>query len=85
MPRHQWTLEFEDPINAAGTTHVTLFDGDRTPAMVATGSGTGRDGALFDLWSTLADRREDVAAVDHVADSYRVLTGELPTMVRRAH
>ena len=57
---------------------VTIWESGKP---IATGHGTGRDGALLDVWTTLLGiHREDLAEI--VAERYRTMTGHAPQWPR---
>ena len=66
------------------TTHVTLFDEERTGSLplsvgvMAVGHGADEADTLLDLWTTLVDRDEPSEAIEFVATAFRRRTGREP-------
>lgn len=83
MIEGRFALEWDRPFLAGASTHVSLFEGGKTPMhVVASGHGAGDADALIDLLRALRDRNESAEAIRYVAEEYRVLTGHPLTRAR---
>ena len=84
MTRARFELEWVLPLEPGLTTHVTLFDEERTGSfplavgVMAVGHGADEADTLLDLWTTLMDRDEPSEAIAFVAAAYRRRTGREP-------
>ena len=84
MTRTRFELEWVLLLEPGLTTHVTLFDEERTApyalavGVMAVGHGADEADALVDLWTTLVDRKEPSEAIAFVVDAYRRRTGHEP-------
>ena len=69
MSRPRFDLEWVLPLEPGLTTHVTLFDEERTGSfplavgVMAVGHGADEADALLDLWTTLIDRKAPSEAI----------------------
>jgi hypothetical protein len=76
MAEERFALEWDRPFLPGASTHVSLFDGGRSPMhVVASGHGAGDADALIDLLRMLRDTNESAEAMKYVAEEYRALTG----------
>ena len=76
MVEGRFALEWDRPFLPDALTHVSLFDGGKSPMhVVASGHGAGDADALIDLLRTLRERNESDEAMRYVAEEYRALTG----------
>lgn len=84
MMEERFALEWDRPFLPNASTHVSLFDGGKTPMhVVASGHGAGDAAALIDLLMTLRERNESAEAIRYVAEEYRALTGHPLTRAGR--
>jgi hypothetical protein len=80
MPE-RFELEWDHPSLPDAATHVSLFDGGKSPLnIVASGHGVGELQALSDLIATLTERREPPDVIAFVADEYQARTGRPPQL-----
>jgi hypothetical protein len=72
----RFALEWDRPFLPDASTHVSLFEGGKSPMhVVASGHGAGDANALIDLLRALQERNESADAIRYVAEQYRALTG----------
>jgi hypothetical protein len=65
----RFELEWDHPSLPEAATHVSLFDGGKTPLhIVASGHGSGEASALRDLLATLKERHESQQAIAFVSE-----------------
>ena len=77
MEHQRFALEWDHPSLPGAATHVSLFDGGKTPLnIVASGHGAGEAHALSDLLATLKERRESPEAIAFVAEELPGANGE---------
>ena len=80
MAPDRFALEWDRPFMPGASTHVSLFDGGRSPLhVVASGHGADDADALGDLLAALRERRESAEAIAYVSDALSALTGRPPT------
>ena len=76
MVEPRFSLDWDRPFLEGASTHVTLFDGGKTPMhVVASGHGQTDADALSDLVATLRERRESVEAIAYASEAYAEATG----------
>jgi hypothetical protein len=81
---YRFELEWDHPSLPDAATHVSLFDGGKTPLnIVASGHGSGEANALRDLLATLKERRESPDAIEFVAEQYQARAGRSLAPSRR--
>jgi len=75
MVEQRFALEWDRPFLPDASTHVSLFDGGRTPLHVVA-SGHGRDDAhaLSDLVRALKEGNESPEAITYVSEALRALS-----------
>jgi hypothetical protein len=83
MAHQRFALEWDRPFLPGASTHVSLFDGGKSPLhVVASGHGASDAQALRDLLATLKEQRESLDAIAFVTEEYAALTGEAVTRSR---
>src|SRR5262245_23636479 len=79
LDKQRFELEWVLPLEPGLQTHVRLFDLECFPPhALAVGEGADEADALLALWTTLAEHRDSVDAVAHVAEAYSRRTGRRP-------
>ena len=85
MVQQRFDLEWDHPSLPDAATHVSLFDGGRSPMnIVASGHGASEISALRDLLRTLEERRESPQAIAFVSEEYQARSGRQLTGSRRS-
>jgi hypothetical protein len=79
MDEQRFALEWDRPFLSDASTHVSVFDGGKSPLhVVASGHGAGDADALSDLLATLRERKESADVIAYVSGEYAAITGKVP-------
>ena len=79
MDEQRFALEWDRPFLPDASTHVSVFDGGKSPLyVVASGHGAGDADALRDLLTTLKERKESADVIAYVSDEYAAVTEKVP-------
>jgi hypothetical protein len=80
MVEQRFSFEWDRPMLAGASTHVSLFDGGKDPLhIVASGHGADDAKALGDLLTALQEGNAPREAIAYVLEAHRALTGNVKT------